>query len=249
MKKLNKIIGSLVIVLALILVPKIVSATTIDEMIESGEVHVKSVEPTDMMFMYFISDLFNEEFPGYSIDASSCNDDYTICDIVKQGYVVIEGAKIIYDYDPAVKKVADSLIKNLDTEKNNLFFLNAVEYIEYYDASYRMYREWYEENGDNEDAIEPEPLNMGDYSSELKKFFQYKNFRIRVGMGEDATFYFTQAGHTTFIYNGTLYGVSDMITVVYRNVIFIPEDTTDIEEAIKAQLSKYYEVKEVTKEE
>lgn len=244
--KLNKVVGSLVILLVLVLVPRVVLADKIDDMKSSKEVHIKSVEPTDIRFMYLVGDIFNEEYPGYTIDADSCNEDYTVCDIQKEGNTVVEKAKIIYEYDPTVKKVADSLIKNLSTDKDNIFFLNTIEYIEYYSANYKMNAKWYEENPDSDGG--PEPLNMGDYSSELRKLFQYKNFSIRVGMGEDADFYFTQAGDTLFIYDDTLYGVSDMVTVAARNVIYVPEDTTDIEKAIKDYLSKYYDVKEVSRE-
>ena len=80
---MKKVVGSLVILLVLVLVPRVVLADKIDDMKSSKEVHIKSVEPTDIRFMYLVGDIFNEEYPGYTIDADSCNEDYTVCDIQK----------------------------------------------------------------------------------------------------------------------------------------------------------------------
>lgn len=232
MKKLNKIIGSLVLLLALVLVPKLVLADKIDNIISSKEVTIKSVPINSEMAYYQVNELFGENYEGYGLD--NCNEDYTVCDITHYGSeVVAEKVKINYDYDPAVKTVVDNIMKKIP-EEGKTFFLNDIETIKYL-------LDLIEYEGEEE-------LNPIRYSSEYKKFIEYNNFIFEPRMGYDEDFATYKAGTAAFKYNDTIYGFADGIGVRANLVLYVNDDETDIEGALKKRLSKYFDIKSVTKD-
>ena len=230
--KLNKIIGSLVLLLVVVLIPKVVLADKIDDIKSSKEVTIKSVPIDSEMAYYQVNEIFVEMYDGYGLD--NCNEDYTVCDIAHYGSEpTIEKVKINYDYDPAVKTVVDNIMKKIP-EDGKIFFLNDIETVKYI-------RDLIEYEGEEE-------LNPIRYSSEYKKFIEYNNFIFEPRMGYDEDFAIYKAGTAAFKYNDTIYGFADGIGVRANLVLYVDDNETDIEGALKKRLSKYFGIKSVTKD-
>ena len=239
MKKICMFVGGFVISLFFI---SSVNASTIDEVIQAKKVTLNMVAPTNEELASTAYDLFNSVYNGYSL--SNCNDEMTKCDISKFGSTIAT-VDINYDYDPAIKKVVDSLIKKLGN-KENTFFLNDIESINYFYANH----DYIDKHPDvvDDPNFDGFALTFPSFSSDMKKFLGYNNFEVRVGLGADSMYYQEQGGNIEFYYNGTLYGIGPRTVVVDPYVVYIPEDATDIEKAIKDRLGKYFSVTSVEKD-
>lgn len=225
-----------------------VNAITIDEVISSKKVTLKVAKPSTEDEIYTVMDIFSGMYPGYHLQ--DCSEDGTSCDVYtngnmgpgeKQATVTIE-----YDYDPAIKKVADGFLKKMGTEEK-VFYMNDIEGINYFYANHDYI------GAHPELAQDPEfdgifALTLPSFSSELKQYFEYSNFDVRVGLGTDDPYYQAQGGNIEFWYNGTLYGVGPRTVVVMPFIVYIPEDATNIEKAIKDRLGAYFEVDTVEKD-
>ncbi len=245
MKKLLKCVS--VFVLAFALMPIVNAKGVAEEAYETGKLILKSkpFSSEEEMFLYTGNILSMEsgwQNEGYSLNID--NSDFTKGTISKFDLdnpgsqpIGTKNVTITYEYDEAVKKVADSLIKNLGNEKL-YFYLNDIEYLNYMRQSSKYFR-------DNPEANMPP--SVGGFSNEVRKKLNYANFDIIVGMGEDNPIRSNEAGNITFMYNGTFYGCGPMAYVGYKNVIYIPKDAEDIEKAIKDRLSNYFNVKSVSK--
>lgn len=239
---MKKIFTYIFICLSVMAISSSVCALNIDEIKEKKEVTLKMVPPTTEMLVGSAYDLFNSMLPDYSFD--NCNDDMTECDVTKYGEKIVT-VKVTYEYDPAVKTVVDSMLKKLGDEEHT-FFLNDVESINYFYANHNYI--------ENHPEVVDDPyfdgfaLTFPSFSSDVKKFFGYNNFEVRVGLGVDTMYYQAQGGGIEFWHNGTLYGIGPMTLVVNPYVVYIKEDATDIEKAIKDRLGKYFDVENVTKD-
>lgn len=239
MKKTKKIQGIFIaLILCLIAIPSVL-ATTIDEVKSSGKLELKSVPPKKLTDAYMIGELIGEMYPGYGLDFSSCNEDYTECNLVN--YMENDSTKvtITYVYDPIVKKVVDGIMSKVP-EDGKVFHLSDVETIKYYldSANY--------EPEEDELSGEISPLK---YSSEYNKFIGYKNFVFEPRMGFDTMFSLYRGGTASFTYNGTVYGFSDGLGVRVNSLLYVDDDETDITEALKTRLSKYFDIKDITMDE
>ena len=218
-------------------------AQTIEEITSSKEVVLKMVPLTTPYFLDEVNEKFGTDYAGYTL--RNCNEEVTECEIFNMREEKNLGkVKVTYDYDPSIKKVVDRLIKKMGSEEKT-FSLNDIESINYF-YSNRNYIKEHPEITENPEFV-GYALEYPSFSSDLKKFFEYSNFEIRVGIGEENPYFNTQAGEIQFWYDDTLYGVGPMTTVVDPYVVYIPEDATNIEEAIKNRFSKYYKVVNVEK--
>ena len=229
--------------ITLLITPNHVSATTIEEVVSSKEAILKMVPMEGPYFEDEVKEKFGTDYPGYIL--TNCDEEMTECDVYSvREAKELERIKITYQYDEAIKKVVDRLIAKMGTNEKT-FTLNDIESINYF-YSNRKYIEDHPEITESPEFV-GYALEYPSFSSDLKKFFEYSNFEIRVGLGEDAPYYSTQAGEIQFWYKDTLYGIGPMTTVVDQHVVYIKEDATNIEEAIKNRFSKYYKVVNVEK--
>lgn len=127
--------------------------------------------------------------------------------------------EISYVYDKDIKTVVDSLISKLDGK--DTFNLNEVEYINYL-------------------LNLSEDSSMANYSSELRKAIDYKNFNIDVKLGDDHPFYTEKGGDALFTYNNTLYYIKPMTLVQAKHIIYVDDDSTDVLEAVRTRLVKVF---------
>ena len=232
MKSLKKLLGCLVFTfLVMLLASDRVIAASIEEVISSKEVSIKSVPITNIMAYYQVNELFGEMYSGYGLD--NCNENYTKCDIVNfMTGDTIENVAINYDYDADVKKVVDKIMRKVP-EDGKIFYLNDVEMIKYV--------------MDMVDYEGEEELNPIRYSSEYRKFIEYNNFIFEPRMGYDEDFASFKGGTAAFKYNDTIYGFADGIGIRYNYAVYVKDNETNIASAIKTRLSKYFDIVDVVK--
>lgn len=219
----------------LLLSPMVVKAYSFDNVKETKKITIKSVKPTTTEEAYMIGELLNEH--GMNLSVDTCNSDYTICTITNNSPMEeVENVKITYEYDKSVKLVADSITKNIPTN-GKIFYLNDIEAIKY-----RLDMKNYESKNDYDS------LNPISYSSEFNKLIGYKNFITEPRQGNENLVSHTINGTATFIYNGYNYAFIDNIGASYSDILYVNDNETNIEGALKTRLLKYFDIKSVTKE-
>lgn len=244
MKKLLKCVSIFILMFA---VAVGVKASPIDDVIEAGKVTLKFAKPSTEDEVYTMMDYFADIYEGYSLE--NCNESGTQCDLMIPGNMgpskKVATINIEFDYDPAIKKVADSFLKKMGEEEKT-FYMNDIEAINYFYANH-AYVVAHPELAD-EPGFDGFALTFPSFSSELKKYFEYSNFEVRVGLGDDTPYFQAQGGNIEFWYNGTLYGVGPRTVVVLPYVVYITEDATDVVKAIEDRLGKYFEINTIEKD-
>lgn len=203
------------------------------KLLTDGKLVVHSVKPTDVETAWIVVnentiakiDEDNYYMKWGNGGEAAFNSDFTKCTIYYgKAYLPKETdqfkeVEISYVYDKNVKMVVDSLVTKLD--EKNVFNLNEIEYINYLLNL-------------SEDAC------MANYSSELKKAINYKNFSIDVRLGDDHPFFTERGGDARFTYNNTLYYTKPMTTTQAKHIIYVDNNSTDILQAVKTRLVKVF---------
>ena len=234
MRKLKK----LVLFLALLMFATIILSSNVfasedvfDKLLTDltdGKFVVHSVKPTNQEMAYIVVYEYTmkekyPENPGYYIKwDTSFNEDFSKCTVYYGNYQENDPSKeveISYIYDNDVKTVVDSLISKLNGK--DTFNLNEIEFINYL-------------------INESEDASMANYSSELRKAIDYKNFSIDVRYGDDSSFYTERGGNAVFSYNDTVYYIKPMTTAQAKHIIYVEDNTTDVLESIKTRLTKVF---------
>lgn len=245
MKKLLKCVSLLV--LTFILIP-IVKADGPSEAITSGKLTLKSIPLVDeeTRAWYTGNILIPENFPewkGYNI---TVNADDAYKGVLKKyddeyNLLAEKNVVITYEYDETIKKVAESLIKDLGTDMIQIS-LNDIEAMTYIVSANQYLREHPEYNGEM-----GFPFQFANFSGELMKKLQYKNFTIDIGAGGGYGYLTNRnMGELSFTYNDTYYGKGHSAEIIFRAIVYVPEDSTDIIKDIKNRVSKYFDVEDVT---
>lgn len=179
---------------------------------------INSIEPTNIDEAYAIFESIMNEYKGYNIDANSCNEFFTVCNVEDISLSkTIENVKIDYNYDTKLKNNVNEIIKKLNGKTS--FALKDLELLNFW-------------------------LNGGSailYSDEFKSLIDYKNFYldIRLGAGDELTT--STGGVVTVKYNGIIYHVIPELTVDSINVFYVDNDTetSKIKEAIQNKFNKF----------
>lgn len=204
-----------------------------DKILTDGKLVVHSVKPTDVFTAWSVineNTLMKIDSENYYMKWGqngeiAFNSDFTKCTIYYgKGYSSkdtdpFKEVEISYVYDENIKKVVDTLISKLDGK--DTFNLNEIEYINYL-------------------LNLSQDSSMANYSSELRKAIDYKNFSIDVRLGDDHTFYTARGGDALFTYDNTLYYIKPMTTAQAKHIIYVEDDTTDVLASIKARLVKIF---------
>ena len=179
---------------------------------------INSIEPTNIYEAYAIFESITNEYNGYNIDANSCNEFFTVCNVEDISLSkIIENVKINYNYDTKLKNNVNEIIKDINGKTS--FTLKDLELLNFW-------------------------LNGGSailYSDEFKSLIDYKNFYldIRMGAGDELTT--STGGVVTVKYNGIIYYVIPELTVDSINVFYVDNDTdtSKIKEAIQNKFNKF----------
>ena len=236
MKK--KVILFIVLTIMFVL-PFKVSAITQSEIKEKKEITLKSVPPKNLDELEQLNEVFYEESNGLSLE--DCNSSYTTCNVVKwnadEREVIASNVTIKYEYDADVKKVVDGILSKLP-ENGKTFHIEDVYAIK-----------WVIDDSKHSEIDEnSEGINPIKYSPEFNSFIGYNNFSFDPRMGDDIMYAHYAEGTFQFKYNGTIYGYGHMATRVDQ-VVYVDDNETDIIGALKTRLSKYFNIKDITKDE
>lgn len=213
------------LLLSLLMVPNAVKAAEMSEEFKAilnkdGYLEVNSVPPTKeeqagLLLGDYVLSVRTEGRFGVYID--SCNSDFTICDIEKY-----DGerhpVKIKYVYNENIKKQVDKYVENLGTK--NIFSVRDMEVVNF----------WINAKGD-------EGL-VKDYSSELKEYFDFKNFEFDIRLGNPGEFIRLTGGEGNIVFDGTIYHYGGYTEVQARHVLYVSESTGNSKEELMDEIQK-----------
>ncbi len=196
---------------------------------ENGDLEIVSVPPTDEASFYFlVNEYIGEATQGeVSFDSNSCNKDYTVCDAVwgydfeTDSYAGSKEIKIIYNYDAETKKVVQGYVDNLPND------------IDSYEVKDMELINWWVNSGEIDTLV--------NYSGELKKYLNHKNFNIDARMGADEPLYTYAEGFGAFKYNDIVYAVKPHLSVEANHIIYVPEATGSTKDELMAAVNKRIE--------
>lgn len=234
MKKLKKVLGVFVVfvMVAVLMLPTSVSAETdaLDKVLTNGKLVVNSVEPKDINEAWSL--VYEDklmEVEGIWVDwDGSFNADYTKVIVYYGNYGDTSKPKeveIVYNYDKDIKAIVDAMVEKLPEDKTK-FELTDLEYI-----NYLLYNS---ENG--------EYYNLGDFSGQLKKAINYKNFNFVIDnrAGGGSFFSVEQMGIAKIKYDDTTYYIETMLGVTAKHIFYVDDNTTDVKKAIEDRISKAF---------
>lgn len=233
MKKAKKILGSFVLVCALVIMPNKVSADQMSDefktvLNEEGKLVINAIKPnTEKEAMLILGDYLYETTEKIHIDPETCNSDYTTCELkYNPGWQNEIPEKhqvdIIYNYNEDIKTFIEGYSSKIP---------ESLEYFEVKDMELINY--WVNGQGNVENLI--------NYSSQLKSYFDYKNFIIDLRMGNNAPFHTMASGIANFTYDGVLYGIRHNTGVKANHIIFVDEETGDTKEELLEAAEKRIE--------
>ena len=149
--------------------------------VDEGKFEVNSYPPTSefeagtILFEYA---LYDAGFTDFDIDISSCNSTYTSGDITYKG-TETHTVEIVYNYDKDVKTMVDDYISKIPANKKD-FAVRDLEVVNF----------WV--NGQGKSKY------ITNYSSELKEYFDYKNFSLDARQGISSPFATGRGGFANF---------------------------------------------------
>lgn len=228
-KKLYGVLGFLLGVL-FIMPSNTYAKADFDSLLTDGNLVINGIKPTSESEAIFILDEYfynlanttgNKSYEDYAIYSSSCNDDYTKCNLVYHGWQPDEEkieVNIVYNYDKDIKKIVDGLINNLGGKK--VYELTDMELVNYF-----LYSD--------------DVASLQNYSQKLRKAIGYKNFHFYLDVrgGDLRPFYDENIGAFKLVYNGAIYYVRDGMGVEAKHIIYVDDDTEDVKSAIEKRIS------------
>ena len=227
----------LFIILAVMLVlPTKVFALTDDEIKDKKEITLKSVPITNEDSLFQANENLYDE-TGYQL--IDCNSTYTTCAVYKgvdETDVVAINVAIKYEYDEDVKRVVDGILEDYPNEGKQ-FYIEDIYMLRWILDQVEL-----DKVDDQNDGINPIK-----YSTEFNNFIGYNNFFFEPRMGEDTMYANFAEGTVQFKYDGTIYGYGHMATRV-NHILYVNDNETDIEGALKTRLSKYFNIDKIVKD-
>lgn len=233
---MKRILSLLIVLIALVIIPSKTFALTDSEIIESKEIIVKSV-PVKNEFELFILNEYLYEQTEYSL--TDCNSDFSKCSVYKgpdDSNIIATNVTVKYDYDKDIKEIVDTILKAFPSTGKELY----VEDI--YSIRWILDEVALDQVDENNEGLNPVK-----YSPDFNSLIKYNNFNFEPRAGDDTLFAHFQEATLEFVYDGTIYGFGKTKTRV-NQVIYVNDDETDIEGAIKERLSKYFNVDKVIKD-
>lgn len=229
-KYLKEIFGILVVmVCTLLIVPNNVDAEAMSTefkslLTEDGKLIVRGVKPEESLDLEFLFEFLfltdeNGKYTNTGYGWNNFSDDMNTVDFtINMGEANEEThtVDIEYIYDKDIKVMVDGYLSKIPDDLE-YFTVGDMEVINF----------WVNGKGDVENLI--------NYSSELKNYFDYKNFTIDLRKGMDDKFETYASGIANFSYDKTIYGVRNGVGVSAKHIIYVDENTgTTKEELISA---------------
>lgn len=224
-KSLRNILGVFVLVVAL-LIPSNVRAEEMSDEFKSylnkdGKLVLNSVRVKSGLEFVFEYQ-FSMDKNGEYLDNGICYDvaedmnsvDFTI-HCREEDKKETHNVEIVYNYDEKLKAEVDGYINKIPQD---------LKYFEIEDLEVVNY--WY--NGGN----------MIDYSSKLKSYFDYKNFKMDFRAGGGGRFSEEAIGNAQFMYDGTVYGLREHTGIKAKYLIYIDESVPNTPEAVVEAVQK-----------
>lgn len=232
MKGMKKVLGVLsIIVCALFLVPNNVNAEEISSefktlLTDSGKLKVNGAKPdrmtVDFLFEYMFLLDENGEYADTGYSWNNFSEDVSTVDFtINTGKSNEEThtVEIEYVYDKNIKTMVDGYLKKIPADLE-YFNVRDMEVINF----------WV--NGKGDDRI------LINYSSELKNYFDYKNFAIDLRMGMSDRLLTYASGVANFSYDKVFYGIKDGVGVSAKHVLYVDENTGTTKEELISAIQK-----------
>lgn len=224
MRSVRKLLGVFVLVIfCLLCVPKNVAALEMSDefkkiLNDKRQFFAETVPPTDDFELNtLVNDylLIGKGLDSYNI--SNCNSSYTLCELTywkDSENSETHNIEVVYKYDKAIKTMIDGFINEIPAGKTE-FSVRDLEIINF----------WV--NGQGESKY------LTNYSSELKEYFDYKNFSLDARQGISSPFATGRGGFANFKYNDVVYGLINDFEVNAEHIIYVSDDTENTPEAIR----------------
>ena len=184
------------------------------------KITIKSIPPKDENVFASIVETNYELFEDLSMP--TCNNTFTVCtfkSLTPTNFKAFNNVVINYSYDNNIKTLAQRVIDAGLLNKTS-FKATDVELLHY--------------------------LNYGgslaDYTGEFKNQISNINFKFEMDQrgGGFEPLSTNAIGFYKFIFNDTLYGVKDFMSITADHIIYVPTNTTNIKEAIEARLNEMF---------
>lgn len=225
-KSLKHILGVLVLMIVALLIPNNVNAEKMSDefkkyLNDEGKLELNSVRVKsgiEFVFEYQFSMDENGEYLDngicYDVSEDMNSVDFTI-NCWEEDKKETHNVEIVYKYDEELKKQVDGYLKKIPKD---------LKYFEIEDLEVVNY--WY--NGGN----------MIDYSSQLKSYFDYRNFKMDFRAGGGGRFSEEAIGNAQFMYDGTVYGLREHTGIKAKYLIYIDESVPNTKEAVVEAVQK-----------
>lgn len=182
------------------------------------EYTLNSIPATDESMARSIFETNWELFEPLSF--GSCNNTFNLCTFLDyMNFMAFDNVEIKYNYDEKIAQLAQSIIDEGLIDQTN-FNLTDTEFLHYINYG----------------------GSLANYASSFKNQLSNLNFRFELDQrGGSADPFETGAiGFYKFMYNDSLYAVKNFMSVTVSHIMYIPTDTTNVEEAIRARLNDLF---------
>jgi len=212
----------LLVIIAMLCIPNAVKAAEMSDdfkaiLNDKKQFIANTVAPTsDYELEILVNEylLIEKGLGAYNI--SNCNSSYTICELTywkDADNSETHNIEVVYKYDKSIKTQINGYMSKIPAGKKE-FYVRDLEIINF----------WLNGRGASK--------YITDYSSELKDYFDYKNFSIDVKRGTTSPFSTSRSGMANFKYNNVVYGLITDFTITADHIIYVPSSTENTPQAI-----------------
>ena len=185
------------------------------------KISLNSVPATSNELFFNYVQIYYEKFDGLG-NYTSCNSTYTKCTFINTGvFKAYDNVTISYNYNKEIYEVAKNVIDSGLLNKDK-FYATDTELLHFINYG----------------------GSLASYTSEFKNQLDNKNFDFdwdqRAGGNDPLEFMTSGAGYYTFLYKGVVCYVKERIDIMAKHIIYVPDDATDILQAIKDRLSSIF---------
>jgi len=193
---------------------------------KEGKFVINSIKPTTLDEWYICFEgLFMDAIEKSDLFPENLAEDFSAVDLIihyGKENEEIHRVEIVYNFDEKVKETVKKYAASIP-EDLEYFYVNDMELVNY----------WI--NGQDDVG------NLISYSGELKKYLDYKNFKLDLRMGGYEPFITYASGIADFMYDGVIYAFRDRTGVWANHIIYVPENTGDTKEELISAVQKRIE--------
>ena len=229
MKGVKKLLGVFgIIACVLFLIPNSVRAAEMSAefkkvLNDKTQYIVDCAPPTDdYQFDMLVNEysLLQKGLTDYSV--ANCNSSYTLCEMTywaNDDTKETHNIEVVYKYDKTIKQMIDGYVNRIPANKKE-FEVRDLELINF----------WLNGQGNSK--------YITNYSSELKEYFDYKNFVLDAKRGTSSPFVTGRGGLANFTYNNTIYYLINGFEVTANHILYVSNETENTPEAIQTEAQR-----------